>query len=274
MSFPKGSEAGPDKIVPHIFKDLVSKSNGSAGLNFMKSLTERMNLIGDGKIREPLIPFFLGAKLIALKMIDGGLRPIAIGSTLRLIKKFHVKWHRSCVEYLQWQIFRDKTLYVMKAHIFKTSKTKQLLIADSQARRLVFPNFNILSIPGGRIFHVLNHLPTKGQYEIICLFIGGNDTFNGTLPSARDPVDIGKERAKLAKQRSHLCERVYVLGITPRVDKLTNDITDRPLEVDKVIQREAIGDTAVYRSIKRKIYCEADIANDDVQITQEVFEQS
>ena len=85
MSFPKGSEAGPDKIVPQVFKDLVSKSNGSAGLNFMKSLTERMNLIGDGKIRKPLIPFFLGAKLVALKMIDGGLRPIAIGSTLRLI---------------------------------------------------------------------------------------------------------------------------------------------------------------------------------------------
>ena len=50
-----------------------------------------------------------------------------------------------------------------------------------------------------------------------------------------------------------------MLGIPPRVDKLTNDITDCHLEVDKVIQREAIGDTWVYRSIKRKIYCEADI---------------
>ena len=173
------------------------------------------------------------------------------------------------MEYLQWEIFRDKTLYVMKAHIFKTSKTKQLLIADSQAKRLVFTNFNILSISGGRIFHVQNHLPTKGQYEIICLFIGGNDIFNGTQPSARDPEDIGKELAKLAKQLSHLCERVYVLGIPPRVDKLTNDITDRHFEVDKVNQREAIGDTWVYRSIKRKIYCEADIASDDVHITQE-----
>ena len=133
----------------------------------------------------------------------------------------------------------------------------------------MLPNFNLLSIPGGRTFHVQNHLPTKGQYEIICLFIGGNDTFNGTQPSARDPKDIEKELAKLAEQLSHLCERVYVLGIPPRVDKLTNDITDRHLEVDKVIQREAIGDTWVYRSIKRKKYCAADIANDDVRITQE-----
>ena len=58
MSFPNGSAAGPDKIVPQSFKDLVSKSNGSAGLNFLKSLTKLINLIGDGKIPEPLRPFF------------------------------------------------------------------------------------------------------------------------------------------------------------------------------------------------------------------------
>ena len=85
MSFPNGSAAGPDKIVPQIFKDLVSKSNGSAGLNFLKSLTKLINLIGDGKIPEPLRPFFFGAKLIALIKIEGGLRLIAIGNTLRRI---------------------------------------------------------------------------------------------------------------------------------------------------------------------------------------------
>ena len=41
MSFPNGSAAGPDKIVPKIFKDLVSESNGSAGPNFLKSLTNK-----------------------------------------------------------------------------------------------------------------------------------------------------------------------------------------------------------------------------------------
>ena len=85
MYFPNGSAAGPDKIVPQIFKDLVSKSNGSAGLNFLKSLTKLINLIGDGKIPEPLRSFFFGAKLITLIKIDGGLRPIAIGNTLRRI---------------------------------------------------------------------------------------------------------------------------------------------------------------------------------------------
>ena len=85
MSFPNGSAASPDKIFPQIFKDLVSKSNGSAGLNFLKSHTKLINIIGDGKIPEPLRPFFFGAKLISLIKIDRGLRPVAIGNTLRHI---------------------------------------------------------------------------------------------------------------------------------------------------------------------------------------------
>ena len=34
MAFTNGSAAGPDKTVPQILKDLVSKSNGSEGLIF------------------------------------------------------------------------------------------------------------------------------------------------------------------------------------------------------------------------------------------------
>ena len=86
MSFPKGSAAGQDKLVPQVSKDLVCKSNGNAGLNFLKSLTYLINLTGDGKIPEPLRPLFFDAKLIALMKIDGGLRPIAIGNTLRRIE--------------------------------------------------------------------------------------------------------------------------------------------------------------------------------------------
>ena len=85
MSFPNGSAAGPDKIILQIFKDIVSKSIDSAGLNFLKSLTKLMNLIGDDKIPETITPFFFGAKLIVLIKIDVGLRPIAIGNTPRRI---------------------------------------------------------------------------------------------------------------------------------------------------------------------------------------------
>ena len=46
------------KKKPQISRDLVSKPNGSAGLSFLKSLTKLINLIGDGKIPEPLRHFF------------------------------------------------------------------------------------------------------------------------------------------------------------------------------------------------------------------------
>ena len=45
MSFPNGSSAGPDKIVPQIFKDLFNMSNGRQGPNYLKSLTKLKNLI-------------------------------------------------------------------------------------------------------------------------------------------------------------------------------------------------------------------------------------
>ena len=62
MSFPNGSAAGPDKTFPQIFRDLVSKSNGSARLNFLKSLSKLINLIEDGKMPEPLRTIFFWLK--------------------------------------------------------------------------------------------------------------------------------------------------------------------------------------------------------------------
>ena len=70
MSLPNGSEAGPDKTVPQVFKDLNTKSNGNAGLIFLKSLTKLVNLKWEGKILKQLRVFFFGAKLIALAKID------------------------------------------------------------------------------------------------------------------------------------------------------------------------------------------------------------
>ena len=85
MSFSNESGESPEKMFPQFFKDLFSKSNDSAGLKFLKSLTLLINLIGNGKIPDFLRPFFFGAHLIALIKIDEGLRPIAIGNTLRRI---------------------------------------------------------------------------------------------------------------------------------------------------------------------------------------------
>ena len=83
MSFPNGSSAGLDGILPQILKDLTAKSKRQTGLNFLRALTNLVNVILEGNVTFELRPYFFGAKLIALKKPDGGLRPIAVGNTFR-----------------------------------------------------------------------------------------------------------------------------------------------------------------------------------------------
>ena len=51
----------------------------------LKSLTKLINTIIDGKVPDEIRPILFGAKLIALTKVDGGLRPIAVGNTIRRI---------------------------------------------------------------------------------------------------------------------------------------------------------------------------------------------
>ena len=93
MSFPNGSSARLDGISPKILKDLTAKSNGQTGLNFFKALTNLVNVILEGKVPFELRPYFFGAKLIALKKPDGGLRPIAVGNTFRRLSAKCAGYH-------------------------------------------------------------------------------------------------------------------------------------------------------------------------------------
>ena len=75
MSFPSGSSAEwLDGISPQILKNLTAKSNGQTGLMFLRVSTNLVNVILEGKVPFELRPYFFGAKLIALKKPDGGLR--------------------------------------------------------------------------------------------------------------------------------------------------------------------------------------------------------
>ena len=57
----------------------------------------------------------------------------------------------------------------MRYHLFKVSKTRNLLISDSQGKGLDIANFNVLSLPGAKIEHVYNFIPKKNLYDIIVL---------------------------------------------------------------------------------------------------------
>ena len=49
----------------------------------LRALTSLVSLILKGKTPSQIQPFFFGASLVALKKKDGGVRPIAVGCTLR-----------------------------------------------------------------------------------------------------------------------------------------------------------------------------------------------
>ena len=70
-------------MCPQILKALISPSNGDAGTRLLEKLTEFVNLVLSGNLPSRIRPIFFGAKLIALGKKGGGIRPIAVGNTLR-----------------------------------------------------------------------------------------------------------------------------------------------------------------------------------------------
>lgn len=80
-SFPPGSAAGPDGLRPQHLKDLAQC--GEAGSGFIDALTDFVNFVLDGHCHAHVKPLFFGGRLLALSKKCGGIRPIAVGMTLR-----------------------------------------------------------------------------------------------------------------------------------------------------------------------------------------------
>ena len=78
-SFPNGSAGGPNG---HL-KDLVGPTTGGGGHSLLSALASFVTLVLAGRTPPSIRPFFFGATLIALEKKDGGVRPIAVGCTLR-----------------------------------------------------------------------------------------------------------------------------------------------------------------------------------------------
>ena len=83
LSFPKGSAGGPDLLRPQHLVDMTSPSAGEGGIHLKQALTSFTNFVLAGKVNHEIRPILFGANILALKKNDGGIRPIAIGSTLR-----------------------------------------------------------------------------------------------------------------------------------------------------------------------------------------------
>ena len=80
-SFPAGSSGGPDGLQPqHLLEMVACQANGA---NLLSAVTGFVNMVLDGGCPASVSPIFFGAKLVTLEKKSGGVRPIAIGYTLR-----------------------------------------------------------------------------------------------------------------------------------------------------------------------------------------------
>ena len=81
LSFPAGSAGGPDGLKPGHLKNLIGAAE--AGNKLLESLTKLVNFILLEQIPADIRSIFFGANLFALSKKNGGIRPIAVGLTLR-----------------------------------------------------------------------------------------------------------------------------------------------------------------------------------------------
>ena len=81
--FPTGSAAGASGTRPQFLKDILACPNKAVGDEALTSLTALTNHMVAGLAPRELAPFIAGAPLMALVKQGGGLRPIAIGETIR-----------------------------------------------------------------------------------------------------------------------------------------------------------------------------------------------
>lgn len=81
LTFPAGSAGGPDYLRPQHIRDMMMCQE--SGHDFLTALTAFVNLVLSGRCPSEVAPIFFGGRLLALNKKSGGIRPIAIGFSLR-----------------------------------------------------------------------------------------------------------------------------------------------------------------------------------------------
>ena len=82
-SFRPGSAGGPDGLTPQHLKDMTGKPAGEGGSILLTAITSFVAFVLRGEVLEEVRPILFGANLVALRKKAGGVRPIAVGCTLR-----------------------------------------------------------------------------------------------------------------------------------------------------------------------------------------------
>ena len=157
----------------------------------------------------------------------------------------------------------------MRYHIFKESPNSCLLVSDSQAKHLDFSNINVLSLPGAKIKDIYGFVPSKGRYNKIVLFAGGNDLYNGYRPSSISVSEVADRIGLLAEHLLSVCDRVFVLGVPARYppnserELFQDHELNRHFALNRKLEKLADKSSWRFRGLSDKIYCESHVSERD-----------
>ena len=84
-SFPLGSSGGITRLRPQHLKEALRMEVGDQRQRLLEQLTLLVNFIISKRLPDFVTPVLLGANVTALSKPDGGVRPIAVGETIRRI---------------------------------------------------------------------------------------------------------------------------------------------------------------------------------------------
>jgi len=88
-SFHPGSAAGPSGLRPQHLLDCLNSADSAAKTSLLEALLTLVTTVSAGRLHPLAAPYLCAARLIPLKKKDGGVRPIAVGDTLR---RLTAKW--------------------------------------------------------------------------------------------------------------------------------------------------------------------------------------
>ena len=198
--FQPGSSGGPDGLLPQHLIDMTSDQQGDTAFKLIDAMVEFFNkIVLCGKVPSEVCHIFYGANLIALSKPDNGVRPIAMGFTLRRIagKMLMYKVTGKCET-----LFRphqmgvgtpkgaEAAVHAIREYVTHPSSCDKVLLkidfknAFNQVRRDVILN------------QVKQHTPEIYQYvyqsysQISSLFFG-NHSENGCVIDSKEGVQQG-----------------------------------------------------------------------------------
>ena len=79
-TFPASSTDGTDGFTAQHLRDILA---GALDEKLLNTVTNFVNVLLHGELSLPVSEIFFGGRLVALDKKDGGVRPIAVGYTLR-----------------------------------------------------------------------------------------------------------------------------------------------------------------------------------------------